>query len=125
MSRYLIYSCEGLYEGLHGMNDIQVCECESDREAWEIGVDASLDFYAIIAHDLQGEVDDILGMGEDIDEDEAWESVCRDNVVVNYWKINEEKAKNISITELDSLAYDLGVDLFVEQYCLKQKRTKL
>lgn len=122
MSRYLIYSCEGLYEGLHGMNCIQVHECESDREAWEIGVDASfeiMDSYEIIADDLQGEVDDILSMDEDMDEDEAWESVYRDNVVVNYWKINEEKAKNIDIAELDSLAYDLGVDLFVEQYCLK------
>ena len=122
MSRYLIYSCEGLYEGLHGMNYIQVCECESDREAWDIGVNASLDImysYGIIADDLQAEVDDILDMDEDIDEDEAWESVYRDNVVVNYWKINEEKAKNICMGELDSLAYDLGVDLFVEQYCLK------
>lgn len=122
MSRYLIYSCEGLYDGLHGMNCIQVRECESDREAWERGVDASfeiMDSYGIIADGLQGEVDDILGMDEDIDEDEAWESVYRDNVVVNYWKINEEKAKNIDTAELDSLAYDLGVDLFVEQYCLK------
>lgn len=122
MSRYLIYSCEGLYEGLHGMNRIQVCECESDREAWEIGVNASLeimDSYSIIGNDLQNEVYDILDMDEDIDEDLAWESVYRDNVVVDYWEINEEKAENIDTTELDSLAYDLGVDLFVEQYCLK------
>lgn len=122
MSRYLIYSCEGLYDGLHGMNHIQVRECESDREAWEIGANASLeimDSYGIITDDLQAEVDDILSMDEDIDEDEAWESVYRDNIVVDYWKINEEKAKNIDIDYLDYLAYDLGVDLFVEQYCLK------
>lgn len=122
MNRYLIYSCEGIYEGLHGMNCIQVCECENDREAWEIGVDASfevMDSYGIITDDLQAEVHDILSMDEDMDEEEVWESVYRDNVVVNYWKINEEKVKNISTSKLDSLACDLGVDLFVEQYCLK------
>lgn len=121
MSRYLIYSCEGLYEGLHGMNCIQVCECKNDREAWNIGVDASLeimDSYSVIGDNLQEEVYDILDMDEDIDEDLVWQSVYRDNVVVNYWKINEEKAKSVSTTELDSLAYNLGVDLFVEQYCL-------
>ena len=43
MAKYLIYACEMQYNGLHGMNDWNVYDCQTYEEACEIGHELSYD----------------------------------------------------------------------------------
>ena len=113
MARYVIFAAEQMYGGLHGMNSTFVTEADSDREIEFIAEQASLDVIdsykcirEVLFDDLDPEIDD--GLRQD---------ACYEDVMYEWALIDEELAGNYSTKELDSMAYDMGYEDFVEAYC--------
>lgn len=106
--RVFIYACEDTYHGLHGIEDMRVAEVSSREEADEYG------------KEMSGEVNetyDTLGDFYDDDDEEAYEEAFLEAREWYVYHINEEKAKDISIGELNKLACNLGHELFIKDYC--------
>lgn len=112
MTRYVIFAAEQMYGGLHGMNSTFVIEAESEHEVEFAAEQASLDI--IDSYECIREIifDDI-----DIDDDELRQDACYEDVMYEWALIDEELAGNYSTKELDSMAYDMGYEEFVEAYC--------
>ena len=112
MARYVIFAAEQVYSGLHGMSSTFVTEAESDREVDSIARDASLDVidsYMCIRDDLYE--------GVDPEDYEVMNEIALEDVMYEWALIDEELAGNYSTKELDSMAYDMGYEEFVEAYC--------
>ena len=112
MARYVIFAAEQMYGGFYGMNSTFVIEAESDSEVEFAAEQASLDI--IDSYECIQEIifDDI-----DIDDDELRQDACYEVVMYEWALIDEELAGNYSTKELDSMAYDMGYEEFVEAYC--------
>ena len=112
MARYVVFAAEEFYGGLYGMNSTFVTEAASDREIEWIARDASLDIidsYACIRDAIYEDVDP-----EDY---ESMSEIALEDVMYEWALIDEELAGNYSTKELDSMAYDMGYEDFVEAYC--------
>ena len=125
MSRYLCYATENKYQGLHGINHIFVVEEKSMRDAEEDCFEACIELmssYGDIEEELWEEARFYLD--EDEDEENAleelfWDRQC-ENACVQVWEIDEEKAKNLSTSELSTIAYNKGCEDFLEEYCIQE-----
>ena len=106
--RVLIYACEQMYHGLHGIEDMTVVEVDSIKEADEYGIEMS--------ERLIESYDTLINF-DDYDDDEAYGEALLEAREWYVYPINEEKAKSFSIKELDKLVSRLGLNLFVEEYC--------
>ena len=106
--RVFVYACEEMYHGLHGIEDMRVVEVESVEEADEYGREMSADII---------ESFDTIGDFDEYEDEEAYEEAFLDAREWYVYPIDEEKAKGLSIEELDRLASTEGRDYFVEEYC--------
>ena len=127
MARYAIYCYEQLYSGLHGMNVTGVIEASSDKEADESCYQISLEViesYECIRQTFSNEALETL-QGRYYAEDgwfddefySALQELYEEDVAYEWALIDEELAGNYSTKELDSMAYDMGYEEFVEAYC--------
>jgi hypothetical protein len=119
MERYLIYTCEQIFHGLHGINTIDVIEGDYE-EAQEFAIDSSYDLmnsYSDIQHELETSVQEL--MADDWEEDHAWEEVTTANLEYYLYKIDETKAKDLSTDFLNNLAHR-DYDEFRNQYCIPE-----
>ena len=91
--KVFIYAYEQNYSGLHGINDMCVCDVDSLNEIDEIG------------SCMAQEVADSYSYLFDDDISLCWES----------YKIKDNVA--LSINELDKICNKLGYKLFIEEYC--------
>ena len=107
MKRYLIYATEGTYEGLHGISDVDIIECENDNMAAEIGRDMSIEV-------IESYIDT-----SEISEEE-YEDWLDENTRFDIWEIDEEKVKGIKYTELSDMAYN-DMEGFIEKYCIREE----
>lgn len=125
MARYVVYACEQMYGGLHGMNEVFVTEACSEADVNEIALDASYDVmgsYSAIYEDLENEIAEIAE-SEHIDEDdvdtldELRDQVYAENVDYAYHLINEDVAGIFTTKQLDKMASD-NYESFIETYCI-------
>ena len=91
--KVFIYAYEQNYGGLHGINDMCVCDVDSLNEIDEIG------------SCMAQEVADSYSYLFDDDVSLCWEA----------YKIKDNVA--LSINELDKICNELGYKLFIEEYC--------
>lgn len=126
MPRFLCYATENRYQGLHGISNIFVTEAENIEDAQEECFEASIELmssYGDIEEELREEAKFCLDDEDEENEeklDEAfWECQC-ENACVQVWEIDEEKAKDFSTQELDTIAYKRGYETFIEEYCIQE-----
>ena len=91
--KVFIYAYEQNYGGLHGINDMCVCDVDSLNEIDEIGL--------CMAQEV---VDSYSYLFED-DISLCWEA----------YKIKDDVT--LSINELDKICNEFGYKLFIEEYC--------
>lgn len=120
--RVFIYACENIYGGLHGINNLDVCEVKDLDEANEIGMDMSIEVcesYDDVLNQLEEDADCAVGEeNRDTDEwCEAYNQALCENLNWYCEEINEEVAGSISTEELGRIACNLGDEEFVERYC--------
>jgi len=121
MSRYLIWACENIYGGLHGMNYQGVIEADSEGEALEYARNEAIELihsYESIENSLEEEVQEQItpGMTEDEIED-LREQVYEEDLEYACWLVDEAKANQYSTFELDDKCWDIGYSDFIEEFC--------
>jgi hypothetical protein len=79
--------------------------------------------YSNIEEELREEAKFYLGEEDSQDQeklDEAfWECQC-ENACPQVWRVDEEKAKDLSTHELDVIACNYGYKYFLEKYCIQE-----
>lgn len=108
--KVFIYVDEAQYCGMHGYFDQGVCEVDDIKDAYALGYEWGwelCDSYENLYpyDDYDTELDRI----EDI----------KQSIAVSVYLIRDDIIE--SVRELDSIAYHLGSEVFIEQYC-KQER---
>lgn len=121
MARYVIFAADQIYKGLHGMFDIFIDEYGCDFDAALDARNASLeviDSYSIITEYLDESASEEVT--EDMFDDEIhniyWETYQED-IYFEYKEIDENKAKDYSINELNKIACEVGYEEFIEKFC--------
>lgn len=126
MARFLCYATENKYGGLHGIEDIFVTEAKDIEEAQNDCFEASIELmssYGDIEEELREEAKFCLGDEEAEDQDkldEAFYECQCENACAQVWEVDEEKAKNLSTYELDTIACNEGYETFIEEYCIQE-----
>ena len=120
--RYAIYAAEQMYGGLHGMCSREVIDCVNEEEAINYATERSIDIiqsYSEIYETLDEEVKNCItdDMAED-EIEELYNDSYYEDTEWNIWKIDENKAKDISTRELDKMYYHED-ELFIDKYCIK------
>lgn len=101
MAKYLIYACEMQYNGLHGMNDWNVYDCQTYEEACEIGHELSYDVitsYGCIEDAFEEEVmerlreEGITAEHQDYDDlyDEWLEELIEEDINYSVYQVQED-----------------------------------
>ena len=92
MSRYAIVASEGIYQGLHGIVDYAIVDCDSEDEVAAIGKEMSLqvmDDWGWIQDELMAQISDSFDSTIDTEE-ELLEAIKEENVNYYYFKLCEE-----------------------------------
>lgn len=116
--KLFIYSYENIYRGRHGIADFDIADVDEDCKAayiWEnYIVPASIEL-------MEGYNFEVFKFGlepEDFNTDEefyeALAEVQLKNVAGEIYKIKDTELSNLELCEL---AYDLGAEAFIEEYC--------
>lgn len=115
---YAIYAYEGMYGGLHGMDNHAIVDCRDEGEAEDIGVEMSYDVmgsYECISSSFQEEASEEFEEGSD-----EWyqfiEDAKAENVAYVIYEIVDTKGK--SVRELEEEFYN-DREGFIEEYCSK------
>ena len=119
MTRYAIYACDAIYEGMNGMYSKDVVTCDNYAEAVEIAHEKSWDIinsYFAIYDSLEGSLREEYGDDPDV-LDEHQDEFYEDDVEYTIYEIDETVAKGYSNEELLEKFYD--EDNFVQEFCLK------
>lgn len=121
MARWVVYACEQIYGGLHGMNSISVIESDDEAEVMDYACEQSyevMDSYSEIYDSLEEEIRYCL---EEYDnEDEARNMVYSENIDYAYHLLNEnailegKRVSDYTTRELESMCYDFGYNEFVK-----------
>lgn len=104
--RVFIYATEGFYQGLHGIYNQCVTEVDNFEEAESIGRDLAVSLVEDygLEEDYYDEEDEYI-----IDPEFNW-IICR----------IDDEFNHISTADLDSIAYDMGYEDFIEKYCVEE-----
>ena len=121
MARYLCWGADQMYGGLHGMFELDIIE-GTKQEANEVAYELSctvIESYPEIYDELADTYDDDsneFADGYSITYDVCDYFDCDAYYLV--WLINEDKCAEYSIDDLLQKAYTMGVDDFVDSYCI-------
>ena len=99
--KVFIYAYEDYYGGLHGINDMCVCDVDSLNEIDKRGACMAQEVVDSYSYLFEDECDD---------EDDDSISLCWEA-----YKIKDDVT--LSINELDKICNKLGNKLFIEEYC--------
>ena len=125
---YAIIATEQMYDGLHGIEDREIIEVSSLKEAEEIAIELSLEVmnsYTFICDELeqivQDEIDDndtVKWTDKRIEELRA--EIYNENVNYYIYELDEEKIKDDSYEQLEEWLYD-DLEDFLAKYQKKDK----
>lgn len=100
MSRYAIVASEGIYQGLHGIVDYAIVDCDSKDEVAAIGQEMSLqvmDDWSCVGDELSEKLREVYGVTpEDSCYEEFYDGAREDNINYYYFKLCEEAEKRDS-----------------------------
>lgn len=122
MARYAIWAAEQMYAGLYGMSSTCVIECDTLKEAQEVGEEESLyimDEYQTISDELEEEVQDEIDFNDiqnEYEEDNIRAEIYRENILFQIFKIDEAAAADYTTEQLDAMYYN-DPDDFIDRYC--------
>lgn len=119
MARYAIYACEGIFQGLHGMNEVAVVEGDYDfacEEAAEMSFNV-MDSYGEIDEQFQEEAYE-CGYEENSDEWEEYINDVRCNNVL-YYVMRIMDSCSLTDEECENLLNE-DYQEFFERYCVDE-----
>lgn len=124
---FLVRAYEGIYEGLHGIETIEILETRDLDEIYSIATEMSIELmgsYSIVIDELERQVEEEIESNNTVDWtekriDELRSEIYNENVCYNICELNEEKIKDISYEELEEEAYN-DLEEFLINYQKKQ-----
>ena len=117
---YVIHAFEGIFQGLHGIEIWDICDCSSEEEAYEFMQEDSfilIEEYQDVKDELEEEIE--RNITEDMDQadiDELTEKIYAENVSGEVFKINKEKTKDLTFRDL-FIKLKNDPDDFITKYC--------
>lgn len=128
LKKYYIFAAEEMYQGLHGMYNIDVVEVADEDELGTIATAMSyevMESYAEVMDQLEdaaAEYCDCDGDSEAFDQayEDAFEDVCADNLYYYWYEIKPEFS-GYSCQDLQVLASD-DYENFEKVYCVLNRR---
>ena len=120
---FLVHACEGIYQGLHGMEKIEIIEAMDLNEIHEIATEMSIELmgsYSCITDELEEEIEDIINSRDatewnDYRIDELRNEIYNDNVYYDLYELDNEKIKGYSSEQLEEEAYN-DIEEFLSKY---------
>ena len=132
MAYYLIYGCDQIYGGLHGMEQYEVVCCENDEEALEWARELSqwvIESYSNISDDLEETVQAICESegipydGTSSEEDEIREQIYEEDMDYCAALLDKQKLPEAAFFDelqiYNDLLEELGKEEFERLYVLK------
>lgn len=119
---YVIHAFDERYDGLHGMGDWSIWDCENEIEANSIAWENSMDIinsFSCIYEELEAEVED--NISDDMSEDDIEQlrsDIYEEDIAYNFWVVDEDIAKEYDIDILENMLNNDPED-FIEKYCNK------
>ena len=126
MGRFYYYATENIYQGLHGIEDSGVIEAKDMNDACDFCFErctSLMEDYDDIMTSLGERAANCLSEEDSEDEEKFYDmldEVMAENALVAVWAIDEEKAKGLSIKELNRIAYYEGSNYFIKEYCIDE-----
>ena len=120
---FLIHAKENIYDGLHGIESIDVVEVDTLEEAHNIAYEMSLDVinsYSDVYDELETEVEETIAYEDTVkwtDEyiNDLRDEIYNDDVCYDLYELDEEKVKDFSYETLTHEAYE-DIEEFLEKY---------
>lgn len=122
MTRWVVYACEQMYGGLHGMNLVSVIESDDEAEVIGYAEEQSyevMDSYSEIYDSLEEEIHNYLETDDSFEENAIRDIIYSENIDYAYHLLNEnailegKKVSDYTTRELESMCFDFGYDEFV------------
>lgn len=124
MNWYLIHSFESSCNGLYGIEDWRLVECEDEDEAYDIGLEDAIDVinsYSFLIEEIEDEANEIWARERDtIDENEyeQWfddvvDELIRESAQVEIWRLQD----GIDYLKLEE---DLDYEEIRDNYSIKE-----
>lgn len=120
---FLVRACEGIYQGLHGMEDIEIIEAQDLDEIHSIATEMSIELmgnYTSITDELETYVEDEIDFNDTVkwtEEriEELRDQIYNENVYYDLYELDEEKIKDKSTEKLEQEAYN-DLEEFLANY---------
>ena len=116
--KYFIYAAEGMYQGLHGMEDYCLIDTDDfdivvgEAEGMSISV---MEDYSSIMEDLEDTAAKVYERDSEEYEDYL-DALIRENMYYIIYALSDEYA-DITEEEVHNKVNQLGIDEFIETYC--------
>ena len=125
LTKYYIFAADDMYQGLHGMYEVDIVEVADESELNDIAVAMSyevMESYGEIMERLEdatAESCDCDGDSEEFDQayEDAFEDVCADDLYYYWYKIKPEFC-GYTCDDLKVVAVDSYED-FEKDYCVR------
>ena len=120
---FLVRACEGIYEGLHGIETIEILEAEDLNEIHNIATEMSIElmgFYTSVIDELERCVEEEIEFNDTVNWteeriDQLRSEIYDENVYYDLYELDEEKIKDMSYEELEEEAYN-DLEEFLNNY---------
>ena len=124
---YAAFIAEGIYQGLHGIEQREIIEASSLKEAHEIATEMSIELmgsYSAVYEELETMVQDEININDTVNWteeriEELRAEIYDENVYYDLYELDEEKIKDKSYEDLEEELYN-DLEEFLDKY---QKET--
>ena len=111
---YAVFIAEGIYQGLHGIEQREIMEVSSLEEAHEIATEISLELmgsYSVVYEELEAEVQDEIDTNDTVNwTEERIEKlraeIYNENVYYDLYELDDEKIKDKTYEDLEEELYN-------------------
>lgn len=120
---FLVRACEGIYEGLYGIETIEILETKDLNEIHNIATEMSIELmnsYTDIIDELEKYVEEEIEFNDAINWTEERinqlrSEIYNENVYYNLYELDKEKIKDMSYEGLEEEAYN-NLEEFLDNY---------
>jgi len=116
--KYFIYAAEGMYQGLHGMEDYRLIDTDDYDTALDAAIDMSIsvmESYSSIMEDLEDTAAEVYERDSE-EYDKYLDELMRENTYFIIYAL-QDGYEDMTDKEVYDKVNELGIDEFIETYC--------
>ena len=116
--KYFIYAAEGVYQGLHGIEDYRLIDVDDYDTAATYGEELSMSVmedYSVIEEDLEESAAEMYERDSE-EYDDYLNMLIRENIYYIIYALRDEYA-DMTEEEVCDKIYQSSINTFIETYC--------